>query len=80
MLPAIIIILVDINPMQALLLSQVCLSFVLPMAIIPLLILTSNRKLMGSFVNTKLIKCIGIVIASVIVILNIILIYTTIMK
>lgn len=73
MIPAMLIILIGFNPMKALLLSQVCLSFALPMAIIPLLIITSNKKIMKEFVNTKLIKIIGIFISTIIIILNFLL-------
>jgi manganese transport protein len=75
MLPALIIIIVGVNPMQALLLSQVSLSFVLPMAIIPLLIITNNKKIMGSFSNKSFTKIIGFLIALIIIVLNIILIF-----
>lgn len=43
MAPGMIIITMGINPMKALLLSQVCLSFALPVAIIPMLIITSKK-------------------------------------
>lgn len=71
MIPSMIIILLGINPMKALLLSQVSLSFALPMAIIPLLVITSNKKIMGNFVNNKIVKIMGIIISTVIITLNI---------
>jgi len=73
MIPAMLIILIGFNPMKALLLSQVCLSFALPMAIIPLLIITSNKKIMKEFVNTKFIKITGIFISTIIITLNFLL-------
>lgn len=77
MAPAMLIILLGINPMQALLLSQVILSFVLPMAIIPMLIITGKKDVMGAFVNKPLTKVIGWTITTVIVVLNAVLLYIT---
>ncbi len=73
MIPSMLIIVIGVNPMKALLLSQVSLSFALPMAIIPLLIMTSKKDIMKKFVNSKSITIIGIIIASIIILLNFIL-------
>lgn len=78
MLPGMIIIILGVNPMKALLLSQVCLSFALPLAIIPMLIITSRKDLMGEFVNKPFVKLIGVLISGVIIALNVVLIYLTI--
>jgi manganese transport protein len=77
MLPGALIILVGINPMKALVISQVCLSFVLPVAIISMLIITSRKDLMGYFVNKPLTKIIGWIITSMIISLNVLLLYLT---
>ncbi len=77
MVPGMIIILIGFNPMQALVLSQVTLSFVLPVAIIPMLIITARKSLMGPLVNKKLTTVTGWVICSVIVVLNALLLYFT---
>lgn len=77
MIPAMLIIVLGVNPMKALLLSQVSLSFALPMAIIPLLIITSKKDIMKEFVNSKIISIIGIVIASIIILLNFLLLILT---
>ena len=53
MLPGVIVIMAGVNPMKALVLSQVSLSFALPAAIIPMLIITSKKKYMGELVNKK---------------------------
>jgi manganese transport protein len=47
MAPALIIIDLGVNPMYALIMSQVALSFALPFAIVPLLLITSRNDLMG---------------------------------
>ncbi len=51
-------------------LSQVILSFQLPFAIIPLLAFTGDRKKMGQFTNSWLVKAVGVVLATVICVLN----------
>ncbi|WP_411678786.1 Nramp family divalent metal transporter [Clostridium thailandense] len=77
MLPGLIVIVIGVNPMKALLMSQVCLSFVLPVAIISMLKITSRKDLMGDFVNKPFVKIIGWVIATMIISMNAVLIYLT---
>ena len=77
MLPGVIVIVIGVNPMKALLLSQVCLSFVLPVAIISMLKITNRKDLMGAFVNTPFVKFLGWIIAITIIALNAVLIYLT---
>lgn len=75
MAPALIIIALGVNPMFALIMSQVALSFALPFAIIPMLLITSRKDLMGSFVNKRSTKITGYFITSIIIGLNAILVY-----
>jgi manganese transport protein len=77
MIPAVIAIAVGIDPLRMLVLSQVVLSFQLPFAIIPLLIFTSDKKLMGNFTNKKWVNALGIFSAVIIIALNIYLLYAT---
>lgn len=77
MLPGVLVVIAGVNPMEALVLSQVSLSFALPVAIIPLLIITSKKKLMGEFANKPLIKVVGWLIAAMIIALNAVLLYLT---
>lgn len=77
MLPALIIIALGINTMDALVISQVALSFILPLPIIQMLIITNRKDLMGSFVNKPWVRSLGIVIASVIIALNAVLLVLT---
>ncbi|HJS95601.1 MAG TPA: Nramp family divalent metal transporter [Solirubrobacteraceae bacterium] len=51
MLPALVVLALGVNPTDALVLSQVVLSFGIPLALIPLVILTSRRDVMGVHVN-----------------------------
>ena len=77
MLPGAIIILAGVNPMKALVLSQVSLSFALPAAIIPMLIITGKRKYMNELVNKKWVNVAGVMIVAMIVLLNVVLLYFT---
>jgi manganese transport protein len=77
MLPGMLIILIGINPMNALILSQVTLSFILPFAIIPMLIITRRKDLMGSMVNKPIVNLIGGIITAVIIMANVVLIVKT---
>ncbi|HEY0752828.1 MAG TPA: Nramp family divalent metal transporter [Ktedonobacteraceae bacterium] len=75
MLPAVVVIALGINPTQTLVLSQVVLSFVLPVPVIALVIFTSRRALMGALVNHIITTILAIFCASIILVLNIILLY-----
>jgi len=77
MLPALIVISLGRNPVEVLVLSQVALSFALPAAIIPLLLVTSRRDVMGRFRNTRVTSVFGWVIAGLVVLLNVALIVLT---
>ena len=77
MLPGVIVIAAGVNPMKALLISQVCLSFVLPVAIISMLKITCRKDLMGDFVNKPFVKFLGWLIAVVIIGMNAVLLYLT---
>jgi manganese transport protein len=71
MLPALIVIMVGLDPTRTLVISQVVLSFGLPFAIIPLIIFTTRRKLMKVLVNTKFTTVIASMVTALIVGLNI---------
>jgi manganese transport protein len=77
MAPGIAIIVSGMNPMQALVLSQVVLSFMLPVAIIPMLLICKRKDLMGELVNKKTTNILGWMIAGIIVALNAVLLFFT---
>jgi manganese transport protein len=77
MLPAVGILMSGVNPIEALVYSQVVLSFALPAAIIPLMIITNKANIMGSFKNGRLTNFVGWAIVSAIVALNVVLLYLT---
>jgi manganese transport protein len=77
MTPALIILAIGVNASYALVISQVVLSFGIPFALVPLVIFTSRRDLMGSLVNTRLTNVAAWAIAGVIISLNVFLLYET---
>lgn len=70
MIPAFVVILLGVDATQALVLSQVILSFGIPFALVPLLRFTASQRIMGEYANATLIKWIGWLIAAVIIGLN----------
>lgn len=77
MAPAMAVIALGLNPVRVLVISQVTLSFALPAAILPLLLLTGNKRLMGEFANGRLTQLAGWGIATGIIGLNLLLLYLT---
>jgi manganese transport protein len=77
MMPALLIIALGINPIYALVLSQVALSFILPFPIFQMLTIAKRKDLMGILVNTRKVQFFGILIAAVIILLNVVLVYLT---
>jgi manganese transport protein len=75
--PALIILAIGVDPSRSLVISQVVLSFGIPFALVPLVIFTSRRNLMGSLVNTRLTSIAAWAIAAVIICLNVFLLYET---
>jgi manganese transport protein len=73
MAPAIIIIAIGVNPVVALVLSQVVLSFGIPFALIPLIQITRDRQVMGGLVNRVGTTVVAIAISVVIIAMNIVL-------
>ena len=76
MIPALVLIGVGFNPTRALLLSQVFLSLGIPFALVPLLIFTSSRRLMGTLVNRYPMIAGAGAITALIVGLNLYLLFT----
>jgi manganese transport protein len=80
MLPSLAVIAIGLEPTRTLVLSQVVLSFGLPFAVVPLVIFTSKKRLMGTLVNRPLTTAIACCVTAVIVALNLFLIYQTVFK
>jgi manganese transport protein len=66
-----------VAPTRALVLSQVVLSFGIPFALVPLVLFTSNRRVMGGLVNNRLTTVAAWAIAVVISLLNVFLLVET---
>ncbi len=75
MLPAIVVLAIGLGPTQVLVFSQVVLSFGIPLALIPLVALTSRRDLMGVHVNRLATTIAACGLATLITALNAFLIY-----
>jgi manganese transport protein len=73
MIPALAILAAGANPTSALVLSQVVLSFGVPFALVPLVILTSRRDVMGCHVNRRHTMIAGGACVVVIIALNVLL-------
>ena len=76
MIPALVLLAVGFSPTRALVLSQVFLSFGIPFALIPLVVFTASRRLMGGLVNRRLTSVCACVVTVVIVGLNVYLLTT----
>lgn len=77
LLPAVVLLAVGADPTMLLVLSQVVLSFGIAFAIVPLVVYTSRRSIMGADVNAMTTRVVAGVIALVIVALNVALVVLT---
>ena len=77
MAPALIVIFMGLDPTRTLVLSQVVLSFGLPFAVVPLVLFTARRKVMGELVNHSATTVVAALVALLILGLNIYLLYQT---
>ncbi|MBX6764218.1 MAG: Nramp family divalent metal transporter [Rubrobacteraceae bacterium] len=75
--PSLVVIALGVDPSWALVVSQVVLSFGIPFALVPLLVFTSDRRLMGPLVNRRATSVAAVVIAVLIMGLNLFLLYQT---
>jgi len=77
MVPAFAIVALGVGATEALVMSQVVLSLALPFPMIALIVLSSDRDLMGRFANGRLTKIASMTGAAVILTLNAVLLYQT---
>ncbi|MEH3125287.1 Nramp family divalent metal transporter [Agrobacterium cavarae] len=77
MLPAFVVVLMGVNTTDALVYSQVVLSFALPIPMIALVMFTRNHAIMGSFANKRLLDIAAIVGTVIILCLNAVLLLQT---
>jgi manganese transport protein len=69
-IPTTIAILLGLDPLNILVYSQVILSLMIPLPMIPLVILSRNKTLMGEFVNRKITTIIAVVFVGIILMFN----------
>ncbi len=74
-IPSLIVIFIGLDPTRTLVISQVVLSFGLPFAVIPLVMFTSRKDIMGALVNRRLTTVLASLAAALIVALNFFLLY-----
>jgi manganese transport protein len=71
--PALVVLGIGLDPTDALVASQVVLSFGIPFALVPLLVIASRREVMGSMVNPRWLTSFAGVLAAMIIALNVFL-------
>jgi manganese transport protein len=76
--PALVVLAFGFDPTRALVLSQVVLSFGIPFALVPLVLLTRRRDIMAELVNRKITTWVAGFAAAVIIGLNVFLIVQTV--
>jgi manganese transport protein len=74
MIPALVVLALGVSTTGALVLSQVVLSFGIPMALIPLVVLTARRDVMGVHANSRLTSAAAYGVAGAITAMNVFLI------
>jgi manganese transport protein len=77
MLPALVVLAIGLDPSRSLVISQVVLSFGIPFALVPLVLLTRRRSIMGALVNRPLTTAAALVVAALIIVLNGFLLFQT---
>ena len=77
MIPAFIVVWLGVNSTDALVISQVVLSFALPAPVIALLMFTRRKDIMGAFANSRLTNIAAVVGTVAILTLNVILLMQT---
>ncbi len=77
MLPSLVVIALGFEPTRVLVLSQVVLSFGIPFALVPLILFTVQRDIMGELVNRRVTTVLACIVALLIIGLNMFLLYQT---
>jgi len=75
MIPAVAVLALGLDPVEALVVSQIVLSFGIPFALVPLLLLTRRRDVMGELVNRRRATVVATLVTGVIVTLNVVLLF-----
>jgi manganese transport protein len=73
--PSLIVIAIGLDPTRTLVISQVVLSFGLPFALVPLLLFTANKSLMGPLTNRRITSAAMALITGTVIALNMFLVF-----
>jgi manganese transport protein len=79
MTPALIVLAIGLDPSRSLVISQVVLSFGIPFALVPLVLLTRRKDIMGALVNRRLTTVVASIVALLIIALNLFLLGDTLL-
>jgi manganese transport protein len=74
MAPALVVLALGLDPTRTLVISQVVLSFGIPFALVPMILLTSRKRVMGALVNQRGTTILACLVAAVIIALNLFLV------
>jgi manganese transport protein len=77
LIPAVVLLTVGFDPTWGLVLSQVVLSFGIPFVLVPLVVLTSSKTLMGRFADGLALRVAAIISVVLVVALNLVLLWLT---
>lgn len=76
-LPAIVVLALGAEPTRALVVSQVILSLGIPFALVPLVVLTATKAVMGVHANRPALTAAATLVATIVIALNVALLYLT---
>jgi manganese transport protein len=77
MVPALVVLALGFDATKSLVISQVVLSFGIPFALVPLVLFTSKREVMGELVNRRITTVSAWIVAGLIIALNVFLLFQT---
>jgi manganese transport protein len=77
MTPALVVLAIGLDPSRSLVISQVVLSFGIPFALVPLVLLTRRADIMGALVNRRVTTVVAAGVAALIIALNVFLLVRT---
>ena len=77
LIPALVVLGVGADPTRALVVSQVVLSMGIPFALVPLVVLTARRSVMGDHANLRSTTVLACLVAAVVIVLNVALLWLT---
>ena len=77
MAPALVVLAIGLDPSKTLVISQVVLSFGIPFALVPMILLTRRADVMGALVNRRGTTIVASIVASLIIALNLFLLEQT---